>query len=49
MACGKKFQEGQRVLNVCRYVTNYKRGDFVTDGQRGEYVHLTCVINAVAD
>lgn len=28
--CGRKFRDGEDVIPVLRYVTNEKRGDFVT-------------------
>jgi hypothetical protein len=37
--CGKKFGDDERVIPVCRYITNEKRGDFI--GQASDFIHAT--------
>lgn len=41
--CTKKFKEGELVVPLLRYITNEKRGDFVT-AQPEYYIHMGCVL-----
>lgn len=41
LMCPKKFREGDHLVPVVRYITNEKRGDFVSSPVG--YIHLHCI------
>lgn len=42
VACHKKFKDGERVIPIQEYVTNEKRGDWISSKPLG-HIHLKCV------
>ena len=45
VACGRKFKDGDNVIPIRKYVTNERRGDFITTVDK-DLVHARHIVEA---